>query len=224
MGSVGLLYVGAVLFINGASLLGWVKGKSLAPMNVFVGILQFITPLYLIFTANGDTAQILGAAGLFLFSFTYLYVALNSFLDLDGTGLGWFCLYVVAAAVVFAYFGFRDANAPGYLTGVLWVNWAFLWGLFWLVLALGRGSLRRYTGAVCATQGIITGLVPALILIGQPSWVTNELAIGIAATAVVLDLLYVFTVKKQREEKTSGQVDTSSRAETLTRAHEERAA
>ena len=28
MAAVGLLYVGAVLFINGLSLVGWVKGKS----------------------------------------------------------------------------------------------------------------------------------------------------------------------------------------------------
>ena len=77
MGSVGLLYVGAVLFINGAMLLGWVEARSAAPMNFFVGGLQVITPTYLIFTANGDADVILAASGLFLFSFTYLYVAVN---------------------------------------------------------------------------------------------------------------------------------------------------
>ena len=30
MGSVGLLYVGAVLFVNGIMLLGWAEGKSVA--------------------------------------------------------------------------------------------------------------------------------------------------------------------------------------------------
>ena len=38
MGSVGLLYVGAVLFLNGVMLLGWIDAKSAAPLNVFVGI------------------------------------------------------------------------------------------------------------------------------------------------------------------------------------------
>ena len=52
MGSVGLLYVGAVLFLNGAMLLGWVKARSAAPMNLFVGVLQVVTPTYLIWTAR----------------------------------------------------------------------------------------------------------------------------------------------------------------------------
>ena len=78
MGAVGLLFVGAVLFINGAMLLGWVEPKSAAPINFFVGGLQIITPTYLIFTANGDADVILSAAGLYLFSFTYLYVAADA--------------------------------------------------------------------------------------------------------------------------------------------------
>jgi hypothetical protein len=195
VGATGLLYVGAVLFVNGLSLVGWVKGKSLAPMDLFVGLLQVVTPLYLIFTANGDPFIIRNASGLFLFGFTYLYVAMNQFFDLDGSGLGWFCLFVVVAAIVYAIFNFRDANAAGYVFGVLWTSWAYLWFLFWLVLSLGRTSLTRYTGAVCATQGIITGLVPALILLGQPSWFTTELAITIGAVGIVLNILYFPTVK-----------------------------
>ena len=195
MCQTGLLYVGAVLFINGLSLLGLVKGRSLVPMNVFVGLLQVVTPLYLIFTANGDPAVILGASGLFLFCFTYLYVAINNTFDLDGSGLGWFCLYVVLAAIVYALFNFRTATPGGNVLGVLWVSWAFLWFLFWLVLSLGRTSLTRYTGAVCATQGIITGFIPALILIGQPDLFTTELAIAIAAVGIVLNVIYYFTVK-----------------------------
>ena len=65
------------------------------------------------------------------------------------------------------------------------------------MLSLGKTSLTRYTGAVCATQGLITGLIPALILIGQPSWFTNELAIGIAAVGIVLYVIFFFTVKKE---------------------------
>lgn len=197
MGETGLLFVGAVLFINGLSLLGNVKGKSLVPMNIFVGILQVITPLYLIFTANGDPAAILGASGLFLFGFTYLYVAANNIYDLDGSGLGWFCLYVVLAALAYAWFNLREATAGGYVLGVLWLSWTYLWFLFWLVLSLGKASLTRYTGAVCATQGIITGFIPALILIGQPSWFTTDLAIAIAVVGIVLNVLYFFTVKKE---------------------------
>jgi hypothetical protein len=197
MAETGLLYVGAVLFINGLSLLGWVKGKSLVPMNLFVGLLQIVTPLYLIFTANGDPAVILLASGLFLFGFTYLYVAINNTFNLDGSGLGWFCLFVVFAAPVYAWFNFREGTPAGNVLAVLWISWAYLWFLFWLVLSLGKTSLTRYTGAVCATQGIITGLIPALILIGQPSWFTTELAIAIAVVGIVLNVIYFRTVQTE---------------------------
>ena len=83
MGSVGLLYVGAVLFLNGCMLLGWVDTRAAVPLNLFVGILQVITPTYLIFTADGNTTQILAASGLYLFGFTYLYVAFNLWNDLE---------------------------------------------------------------------------------------------------------------------------------------------
>ena len=66
MASVGLLYVGAVLFINGIMLLGWLDAKSAAPMNFFVGGLQVLTPTFIIFTANGDQNTILAASGLYV--------------------------------------------------------------------------------------------------------------------------------------------------------------
>lgn len=190
MGQTGLLYVGAVLFVNGLALLGLVKGKSMIPMNLFVGLLQVVTPFYLIFTADGDPAIILGASGLFLFGFTYLYVAMNNAFNLDGTGLGWFCLFVAIAASVYSYFNFRETDDAGYVFGVLWANWAFLWLLFWLVLSLAKPSLTKYTGAVCASQGLYTGLLPALILLGVESYFTTTLAIVIAVVAVATDVIY----------------------------------
>ena len=98
MGNVGLLFVGAVLFVNGVMLLGWIEAKSAAPMNLLVGGLQVITPTYLIFTADGNTEQILGASGLYLFGFTYLYVAFNMLAGLDGTALGYFFGFVAVCA------------------------------------------------------------------------------------------------------------------------------
>ena len=47
MGNVGLLlYVGAVLFINGLMLLGKVEPRSAAVFNLFVGGLQVVTPTF----------------------------------------------------------------------------------------------------------------------------------------------------------------------------------
>lgn len=90
MGNVGLLYVGAVLFINGLMLIGVVSGKSAAVMNFFVGGMQVIFPTLIIAQSGGDTTIIFGAAGLYLFGFTYLYVGFNQIFGLSGEGLGWF--------------------------------------------------------------------------------------------------------------------------------------
>lgn len=191
MAAVGLLYVGAVLFVNGLALYGLVKGTSMIPMNLFVGILQVVTPFYLIFTADGDQAVIVGASGLFLFGFTYLYVAMNNAFDLDGTGLGWFSLFVAVAAVIYAWWNFADYgalsgtdSAVGDLLGVLWSSWAVLWFLFFVVLALGKESFTRFTGAWCAAQGIYTGFVPAIVLLNIPDALTTTLVWIIAAVSV----------------------------------------
>jgi putative amide transporter protein len=200
--AVGLLYVGAVLFVNGLALVGLVKGTSMIPMNLFVGILQVVTPFYLIFSAHGDQAVIVGASGLFLFGFTYLYVAMNNAFNLDGTGLGWFCLFVAITACVYSYWNFANYAAlaggdpdVGDLLGVLWASWAVLWLLFWFVLALGQSSFTVFTGAWCAAQGIYTGLVPALILINFPSAVTSTLPVVIAAVSIITFIFFWVTLK-----------------------------
>ena len=96
MGSVGLLYVGAVLFINGLMLVGAIPGKSAGILNFFVGGMQIISRALIILGANGDQATIFGASGLYLFGFTYLYVAILQFTGISGEGLGWFSLFVTA--------------------------------------------------------------------------------------------------------------------------------
>jgi putative amide transporter protein len=185
MASVGLLYVGAVLFINGAMLLGWVDSRSAAPMNIFVGILQVVTPTFLIFTAGGDVDTILNASGLYLFGFTYLYVAFNLLGDLDGTGLGWFSLFVAVCAVVYSALNFTRLGDPGF--GVIWLYWAFLWALFFVVLGLKREEYTRYTGAVCLTQGIVTGAIPAfLLLTGAWGRYDTLTAVALAVFAVLV--------------------------------------
>jgi hypothetical protein len=185
MASVGLLYVGAVLFVNGAMLLGWVDGRSAAPMNLFVGILQVITPTYLIFTAAGDPTIVLNASGLYLFGFTYLYVAFNLFFNLDGTGLGYFSLFVAVCAVVYSALNFSLGGDATF--GVIWLYWAFLWTLFFLLLGRGADGLTRYTGAVTAVQGWVTGAIPSfLLLTGQWGRADMATALGYAVFGIVV--------------------------------------
>lgn len=199
MGAVGLFFVGAVLFINGVMLLGWVNARSAAPMNFFVGALQLVTPTYLIFTANGDADTILSAAGLYMFAFTYLYVGLNLTFDLDGTGLGYFCLFVFLSALVYSALNFFRFGDPGF--GVIWLYWAFLWLLFFLLLGLKRESLGRYTGAVCAIEGWVTGWIPALLLLtGSYAAVSGALAVALAVFGVVVfGALYVWLGRARSE-------------------------
>ncbi|AEA25247.1 AmiS/UreI family transporter [Pseudonocardia benzenivorans] len=191
MAAVGLIYVGAVLFLNGAMLLGWVEARSAAPLNLFVGILQVITPTFLIFTAAGDPVIVLNASGLYLFGFTYLYVACNLFFNLDGTGLGYFSLFVAVAAVAYSLVNFMRLGDPVF--GVIWLYWAFLWLLFFLVLGRGMEGLGRYTGAVAAIQGWATGALPAAVLL-LGFWGRNATLIAwVAAIAgiVVFAAIYV---------------------------------
>lgn len=161
MGNVGLLYVGAVLFINGLMLLGVIPGKSAAVLNIFVGGMQVIFPTIIILQADGDAGVIFGAAGLYLFGFTYLYVAANQIFDLPGEGLGWFSLFVAVCAVYIGMINFLRLDDPVF--GSIWMIWAVLWLLFFLLLGLGRSELTVATGWFTVIVAHLTGTVPALL-------------------------------------------------------------
>jgi putative amide transporter protein len=192
MGSVGLLYVGAVLAINGLMLLGYVEARAAAPLNLFVGALQVVTPTFLIFTAAGDEATILTASGLYLFGFTYLYVGINLLAGLDGTGLGWFSAFVALAAVVYAGLNFFYVSPRDPAFGVIWLYWAVLWGLFWWTLGLRREEFTRYTGGVAVVAGIVTAAIPAfLLLTGQWADNVNRWAVVLAVVEAASLLLLI---------------------------------
>lgn len=179
MDNVGLLFVGAVLFVNGLMLLGVVEDRAAIPLNVFVGLLQVVTPTYLIMSSNGNTETILFASGLYLFGFTYLYVACNLAFGLDPAGLGWFSLFVVVCAIVFAGLSLIKNSDPAF--AVIWLAWAFLWSLFFLLLGRGHTQLERFTGFVCVVEGWLTAAIPALLLLtGLWPERTGILALGLA--------------------------------------------
>jgi hypothetical protein len=183
MASVGLLYVGAVLIVNGLMLLGRVDARAAAPLNLFVGGLQVLTPTFLIFTSGADPDVILGASGLYLFGFTYLYVGINLLGGLDGTGLGWFSAFVAGCAVVFAGLNFGRLDDPAF--GVIWLYWAVLWGLFFLVLGLKKEELTRFTGAVAIVAGVLTCAVPAFMLL-TGVWQDNQQTAAIVLAVLLL--------------------------------------
>jgi hypothetical protein len=185
MSSVGLTFVGAVLFVNGLLFLGKIDAKGAGVFNLFVGALQTAIPFYLI--ASADTPdEILGAAGIFLFGFTYLYVGICNLAGYEGVGLGWYSAWVAIMAVGFGVTNIvRFDDAP---TGLLWLQWAVLWGLFWVVLALGQTRFTAVAGWLTLILSFTTCTIPGfLLLLGEwgnvPTWAVLA---SIVATAVVL--------------------------------------
>lgn len=195
MSSVGLLYVGAVLFINGLMLLDLIPGKAAAAMNLFVGGMQVIFPTLIILQSGGDQATILGASGLYLFGFTYLYVAWNQLTGASGEGLGWFSIFVAACAIVYGVLQFTMFDDPVF--GVIWFSWAVLWFLFFLVLALGKDALTRRTGWFTLLLGIFTGTVPAMLLL-TGTYMTGAVEGLIAAAIGVVVLVVAWILGRPR--------------------------
>jgi putative amide transporter protein len=186
VGAVGLFYVGAVLFVNGLMLLGRVDPRSAAFLNLFVGALQVVVPTVLLTQAQGDPAQVLAAAGLYLFGFTYLYVGLNLLCGADSTGLGWYSLFVAVAAIGFSFVNFVQLDDWPF--GVIWLYWAFLWLLFFLLLGLKKEHLGAYTGWVAVVQGWVTAAIPGFLLFTGYWQGTRTVAAVLAVIGVVMAL------------------------------------
>ncbi|WP_417215698.1 AmiS/UreI family transporter [Arthrobacter sp.] len=206
MTNVGLLYVGAVLFINGLMLIGLVPGKSAAILNFCVGIMQVVFPTIVILQAAGDLPAILGASGLYLFGFTYLYVGFNQVFDLPGEGLGWFSLFVTVCAVVFAVLQFTTVKDPAF--GVIWLLWAVLWFLFFLVLGLHMDHLTVFTGWFTIVVAHVTGTIPALYLLTGAYRPTAGAAWAAAAGGVIAAVVAV--VMAQRARRAADTTGTTS--------------
>jgi hypothetical protein len=197
MAAVGLLFVGAVLFLNGLLLLGVLDGKSVAPFNIFVGALQTAIPFYLIATAKTPD-DILLASGIFLFGFTYLYVGIANLAGHNPAGLGWYSLWVVILAIAFGITNLTKFDDTKF--GLIWLHWALLWGLFWAVLGLGISRMQQFTGWVTLVMSFTTCTIPAyLLLLGEWNPVDNSWAyIVTAVEAALFVFLWIRLVARPR--------------------------
>jgi putative amide transporter protein len=185
---VVLLYVGAVLVINGIWLIGqarvgavgeagaaaaeshpfFIQGREVTMINIFTGFVGVVAAVTFMVHGNrdDDIAEIRGGGLILLFAFTYLWVAANGFLNAGGHAFGWYCLFVAITALPVALYTFNNANgndASIYL-GIDWIAWAILWFMFFLLLALDR-PIARITGAVAVVEGIGTAWVFGLLLL-----------------------------------------------------------
>jgi hypothetical protein len=182
MSSVGLMFVGAVLFVNGLLLLGHIDAKSAGVFNLFVGALQTAIPFYLISHAKTPD-EILLASGIFLFGFTYLYVGVCNLAGFQAVGLGWYSAWVSIMACAFGVTEIVKFSEP--TVGLLWLQWSVLWGLFWLVLGLGIERLTALTGWTTLILSFTTCTIPGfLLLLGEWGGVHTWLVLAVIAATV----------------------------------------
>ena len=154
---VSLLYVGAVLTINGIGRLTEIDGKSLAVMNFFTGGLSVIANVILLVCGEYYAA----ATGL-LFGFTYLFIRLNAVFNLDGRVLGWFSLFVAINTVPAALLSLLQDADP--LFFVIWLAWGILWLLIFVESVLKK-DLHHTVPVLLILEGIGTAWVPAWLLL-----------------------------------------------------------
>lgn len=128
--------------------------------------------------------KILAASGIYLFGFTYLYVGVGLLAGLDSTGVGYYSLFVAVAALGYSFVNFRLFK--DYPFGVIWLYWAYLWFLFFLLLGLKKDSLKIYTGWVTAIEGWVTGVIPAGLLLSGYWKHPTEIAIALGVFGVVV--------------------------------------
>lgn len=166
MGMLGctMLYVGFVLCINGLWLLGKLEDKNVVPMNLFTGVLAFAGVMRTVCWEGSQITAYFYAMQSLLFAFTYIWVGVNAIWNLDSKGLGWYCLLVAVVAVPTAFTALPD---KGLFT--LWMMWAILWFMFFLLLGLGK-NVAKITGIYTLINAVATGVAGYLVLIRAWPW------------------------------------------------------
>ena len=157
---ITLLYVGAVLLINGVGALGHAERRSIAVFNLLVGSLALVIQLILLVRAQSLADFYLVATG-FLFTFTYLYGGICGWFDLDMRAFGWFCLFVAITAVPCAWMAAKGGDLR---FAWLWLIWGVLWFMFYLVYVPVR-QFGRVLPAATIAIGILTCWIPGLLML-----------------------------------------------------------
>ncbi|GGB40090.1 AmiS/UreI family transporter [Fictibacillus barbaricus] len=200
MGAIGLLFSGGALFLNSLMLLGKAEEKSVAFFNILVGLLQVITPVYLIITSDQSNWSMFNNGAVFLFGFTYLYLGATILKGFDSSGLGWYSLWVAMMAIVYALVFYVQENDM--VNALIWVMWAFLWFLFFLSSALKK-PYEAYIGRVAFVQSWVTLTLPSLFMlldmwpIAKLQQIWTYVCVASMVYFVVEALLFVKSTKKE---------------------------
>lgn len=162
MGLIALLMTGAVLLMNGLVLLQIAEPRTVAIVNIWGGALQTLTPFFLL-TQTHTPVEALGVGPPFLFGLTFLWVGIATLMESPTVAIGWYCLWVVPITLVLAIVSATIFADPRF--AIVWLNYGLLWGLFWAILALGRGDLARFTGWTAVFLSAWGVTLPALLLL-----------------------------------------------------------
>lgn len=163
---LSLLYVGAVLFINGLTLLGKVDREEVVFINLFVGIISFLVAFNLVFGAANSPLTIRAGTFTFLFSCTYLWVSFNHYRNAeDQRGLGWYCLFVAITAVPITISAFIDAKSIWETWfAVCWAMWVVLWFTYFINIISLKIS-RENVGWLTLVTGVFSAWIPGYMLL-----------------------------------------------------------
>lgn len=198
MSSIALLFVGAVLLVNGLVFLGRIDGKSAIAINFLAGSLLVLTALLQVSTVSPDSPEYrmmaFGAVGFTLFGFTYLTVAVNSIFGGTGTALGWYCGWAAVIASVLAVVNF--AGSADALIAWLWVSWSVLFFSFFVALITGTERLGAAAGILAIIQSVTTASAPALMML-DGYWSTTSTTV-IAIVQLVGISVYVVAAASRR--------------------------
>jgi len=165
---MGLLFVGAVLIVNGIWLLGKAEDRDTAVLNFFVGGLTFLIAVWWAFGGDASEGTAFNAAGTLLFAFTYLWVGRNAYAGQeDQRSLGWYCLFVAVVTVPTGWLVLQTGDLG---LAALWWIWGVLWAAFWLLLGLERGEYTSPVAWYTAAVGIVTGAAGYVMAAGFWPW------------------------------------------------------
>jgi putative amide transporter protein len=84
---------------------------------------------------------------------------------------------------------------------VLWLSWAALWSLFFLVLAGGKSSLSAFTGWAAVLAGQITTTAPALLGLSG-AWPTGWFPAGLATVVIAGLFTAALVISKSARSRT----------------------
>lgn len=160
-----LIWVGAVLCLNGVSLLTPLDPREVAVINLFVAVVTGFAALWSATREPVALPAVLGGAVGLMFTLTYLWNGINTLTGADGRAFGWFSLFV---AITVAAVGLQTlAGADrlwGVWSGLNWLAWSGLWFLFFVMLVLRR-PIARLVGAVLLAEGVLTAWLPGYLLL-----------------------------------------------------------